>query len=729
MKARLWGLVLLVMIGAVVAVRSARSARSTLLTTTVCEGVAAGDAAAADGLDLQAIEPEDLPQALECLCVAASLRQDMATCARAVVATGTFPASAQVTWELSIWFERQDDLPRAIEAAWLATRSGLEGLAPDERGMLAVARRAARIGLAGLAEDVVVARCAPPQPVALGVACAEMMIDLGLPENVLTLVDTAPGAPLLTERFAVRARALAELRRPALLDELAAAWRSVGVSDAEVEARVGYALYASMQDPRPNFERAWRGREALTPELQLLVARRLLQSALVLGDETRAQALLAEARAVGLAGLAMPVSRTAVIPMAPGPVTLAAPISGTLTLVDGTIPTSTPPRREVLAAGQEVVVTPVPGPHPLRFVFVDDVGRSVMGNVPLRPEGVRVVLEPTSPPRPETAPMPGTGAGDGIPHIAVVIADSADWRLVRLAEAAGLMPHLHGVLDRAVRGVLISDPPSTGAAMRKLRTPGRKAENTAGLLTAFGTQLQAGLQLPENPFAGLQLLARDDSVSLVDKLAHFRWSAVDMTFGHGEAKGRAITVVGPGRDRVWKVKTGPLRGVQPGDGIDVLAHAPLVSRELDRAAAQFDVVETLLGEAEPRVLLYRYDPTDIIAHNFYPSLEREGSIAMPDPLLDAYAYLDVRLGRLLRQLDDDDVLILVSDHGTENASVHAREALFVVYGAHTVAEDVGALPFEVLPELVASLACLPGHRLPMAWAEPSHAACAAAGQR
>jgi hypothetical protein len=277
--------------------------------------------------------------------------------------------------------------------------------------------------------------------------------------------------------------------------------------------------------------------------------------------------------------------------------------------------------------------------------------------------------------------------------------------------------------------VLISDPPSTGAAMRKLRRPGRRIENTAGLLTAFGTQLQAGLQLPENPFAALQLLARDDSVSLVDTLAYFRWSAVDMTFGHGDAKGRTMTIVGPGMGHVRSLKMGPVRGVQPGDGIDVLAHAPVVTHELDRAAGQFDVVETLLGEAEPMVLLYRYDPTDIIAHNFYASLEREGPVVMPDPLLDAYAYLDIRLGRLVRQLDDDDVLILVSDHGTENASVHAREALFVVYGAHTAAEDVGALPFEMLPEFVASLACLPGHRLALPWAEPSHAACAAAGQR
>jgi hypothetical protein len=451
MKARLWALVLLAMVGAVVAVHSARSARSALLTTTVCEGVAAGDAAAADGLDLQALEPEDLPQALECLCVAASLRQDMATCARAVVATGTFPASAQVTWELSIWFERYDDLPRAIEAAWLSTRQGSEGLAPDEQGALAVARRATRIGLAGLAQDVVVARCAPPQPAAFGVACAEMMIDLGLPENVLTLVDTEPGAPLLTERFSARARALAELRRPALLEELAAAWRSTGVAAAEVDARVGYALYASMQDPKVYFERAWARRVDLDADLQLLVARLQLQAALIQNDAGRAETILAEGRALGLTGLTMPASRAAVVPTAPGPITLVAPSAGMLTLVEGTIATSQPPRRERLAKGQEVVVTPVPGPHPLRYVFVDEAGRAVIGNAPFRPDGARVVLEGTSP-HPAVSTEATPGPADGIPRIVVLIADSADWRLIRVAEAAGLMPHLHGVLDRAVRG-------------------------------------------------------------------------------------------------------------------------------------------------------------------------------------------------------------------------------------------------------------------------------------
>ena len=45
-----------------------------------------------------------------------------------------------------------------------------------------------------------------------------------------------------------------------------------------------------------------------------------------------------------------------------------------------------------------------------------------------------------------------------------------------------------------------------------------------------------------------------------------------------------------------------------------------------------------------------------------------------------YRYIDARLADVYAGLDEDDIFIVMSDHGIRTAMEHAREALFVMAG-------------------------------------------------
>ena len=76
----------------------------------------------------------------------------------------------------------------------------------------------------------------------------------------------------------------------------------------------------------------------------------------------------------------------------------------------------------------------------------------------------------------------------------------------------------------------------------------------------------------------------------------------------------------------------------------------------------------------------RIESLDILTHNLYGPAFRSGSKSSDATLLWVYRYLDYRLGQFMNQLQEDDLLMVVSDHGIETATKHHPRAFFALYG-------------------------------------------------
>ena len=121
-------------------------------------------------------------------------------------------------------------------------------------------------------------------------------------------------------------------------------------------------------------------------------------------------------------------------------------------------------------------------------------------------------------------------------------------------------------------------------------------------------------------------------------------------------------------------------------------------------AAQMDMVTQLYQQKDPTLLLMRIESLDILTHNLYGPAFRSGSKSSDATLLWVYRYLDYRLGQFMNQLQEDDLLMVVSDHGIETATKHHPRAFFALYGKTVQPGQIKGEPeFQGLAHLMATL--------------------------
>jgi hypothetical protein len=121
-------------------------------------------------------------------------------------------------------------------------------------------------------------------------------------------------------------------------------------------------------------------------------------------------------------------------------------------------------------------------------------------------------------------------------------------------------------------------------------------------------------------------------------------------------------------------------------------------------AALFDELEVLAGDRSVDVVLARVDATDTAAHLTFQELLEPGQDDAQRLLYGIYAYCDRRLGALARLLDDDDVLVVFSDHGTATAFEHDPRAMFIASGDGIAAGDAGTVDMSEIAGAFAALA-------------------------
>jgi hypothetical protein len=97
-------------------------------------------------------------------------------------------------------------------------------------------------------------------------------------------------------------------------------------------------------------------------------------------------------------------------------------------------------------------------------------------------------------------------------------------------------------------------------------------------------------------------------------------------------------------------------------------------------AAEFDVAEELARDTDVHFIALRIEPLDILTHAHFAESVRDGQDDGSGLLFETYRYIDWRIAAVSDALDQDDVLIVMSDHGIQTSMEHAPAAMWIAHG-------------------------------------------------
>lgn len=343
---------------------------------------------------------------------------------------------------------------------------------------------------------------------------------------------------------------------------------------------------------------------------------------------------------------------------------------------------------------------------PLWTELRDDDGASRGGAalLPAPGEDLRTTLRATPPTRVAStlkAPRPG----DGRRRVYAVLLDGGDWRVWRGADLLLGAPFLRHVDRAAVRGRLLSSPPQTATAIAKIVRP------STGAITSFLEDMHAlGVQSAQvldgdNLFAPLSLLL-PDRPDVFEALARGGRSSVNLLLKKASIDpGRVDMITRPDSTRVPFARPPRFRVLRP-DELALLPEGKIpadAEYDFTEVAGAFDALEAAIRDPSLDFAMVHVDGTDTLAHTTGNELRRAHG-STPPALLSLYRYVDHRLAAVLPQVDEDDVLVVFSDHGIQNAVEHDEQALFLALGGGiepATFDDV--VPLDGIPHLLLSL--------------------------
>ncbi len=538
-------------------------------------------------------------------------------------------------------------------------------------------------------------------------------------EALRVLGDTppAPGDAMLLPWYEIRIQAQASAGDLPAVQRSFAQWRESGADPVDLAAR--YALRLSVSqlfDPEHSKLDLLRAAIATQdqlrdPQIVWGLHRRLIAELLAAGLPEQALAAYDEAvRVVEITGItreeierAIQLASGGLRDDAPGRLrfTLPQPLGDSeLLLSPG--PDEPPDAgyaRLVEDADGRIEVEARPGLHPRRWVWRDASGVLASGSVWPAAGAVRTVA-----PRPSTVPSPlphavipdrprairpqarpgPPRAGDGRRRVFAVLPDCGDWRLTEYLRARGDLPFHDHLFGEGYRAVLTSRPAFTAAALQSLVWPGPAEDGgTLGWVHRFGLEL-AGLEaVGRNPVEWLAAVL-PTRANLFETLGAGPRVAANMLLAHGHIDaGRHAETVGPEGARGQLAPQRGYRGLRrdelerhPGLAIDAATR-----RFAETIAAEMDAAEVLAEEGAVDFLFLRLESLDLITHAHYGAIAGSGQDDGRGPLLDAYRYIDERLAALHARLDEDDWLVVLSDHGIRSAMEHEEDAIFAVIGS------------------------------------------------
>lgn len=525
---------------------------------------------------------------------------------------------------------------------------------------------------------------------------ADRLARAGEVDRALEVLEP-PDQADLESWFMDRARILANAGRQLDLVRNMERWEAMGGRPSSLLLRYAIVLETSgLADKERTwkqlYEAAIRGADPVADKELIETAwERLIGMAVLTGETELARAWYAEARARGAelglsaeelgrllaegAAEGRGALRFEAPDWRPGDVLLVAPPDAA--------PADSPYERLPLRSARVDLSRPT-GDTPTRWVWADAEGRPLgSGSAWPSPAGVAAIPvgersdAPVLPPPYERRPPPA----DGRTRVYTIILDCGDWRLIRYLQARGELPTLSALERAGVAGVLTSVPPMTGTAMEKIANP--RAESTItfiSYLNHLGAEIGGLSSVGRNPLEGLAW-ALPDAPTLFDVVGEGERVAANMLFSHGAKVdvGRNAETVGPRglRDQLsgfqWRRKLHE-------DELALVGADLARSEHLQDIAAELDAAIALARARKLDLLLLRVEPLDLLTHGNYGETTHAGRDDGAQILYQVYRYIDNRLGELASAVDQDDVLIVMSDHGIQASMVHDPEAFFVAVG-------------------------------------------------
>jgi hypothetical protein len=281
------------------------------------------------------------------------------------------------------------------------------------------------------------------------------------------------------------------------------------------------------------------------------------------------------------------------------------------------------------------------------------------------------------------------GPPDGRRRVFVILPDCQDWRIVQYLRARGELPVLDTLLREGYRAVLESDPPLTAAALEALVWPSRRSgASFVGLVHQLGVELAGLSSVGDNPFAALAWLLPEDE-DLFATIGAGERTAANLLFAHGGIRaGRHGELTGPAGVRRRAPVATSLRDLDAGERQRWPELAGLPERDaihVRTIAAELDAAEDLARDRSIDLVMLRLEALDILTHAHFAAAVRDGQDDGDGLLFSVYRYIDARLDAVNDRLDEDDVLVVMSDHGIRTAMEHSRDAVFVAAGGGVAA--------------------------------------------
>ncbi len=366
--------------------------------------------------------------------------------------------------------------------------------------------------------------------------------------------------------------------------------------------------------------------------------------------------------------------------------------------------------RHVLVAGEPLHLDRTVSVTPQRWVLTDEAGVRASGSAwPGLGIETPVAMAPRAPAALAPAFEPAQAPADGRRRVFVLIPDCGDWRLIQYLRARGELPVHDAMLQRGLRAVLESNPPVTAAAMEKLVWPERgRNKSVLGEWNRLGLEIGGLASVGRNPL-GFLAAVLPESRSVFEVIGGGPHVAANLLFSHGGIDaGHHARRVGPHGGNRQEVPLPSARELRPEER--ALFRSPLSERGEIHArnlAAEMDVAVEIARAGEIDFVMLRLEPLDLLTHELFGELVGNQQDDGRSALLDAYRYLDARFAALWNALDEDDVLIVLSDHGARTAMEHSLDAFFVAVGGGV---EPGRIPG--MPEIGGvprALAALFGH--------------------
>lgn len=326
------------------------------------------------------------------------------------------------------------------------------------------------------------------------------------------------------------------------------------------------------------------------------------------------------------------------------------------------------------------------GDRPIWWAVLDARGTvRAEGTTRVPYDSVQVIdIERREPPAPASWVAGERPPADGRRRVLQLVFDSWDWRLVNYLRATGRLPTADSLIRDGLSGSLVSEPPFTAAALQALVEPSQGSFSVLQLVHQLGEETESLNFIGRNPVKALEDWL-PDSENLFEVIGAAPLKTVNLLQSLGSLNaGRNATVFGPEGER------SELFGYAASRPLDEqeLEEIPELDRDFsdrqllfNEAAADFDNLERILREGEIDLVVARIASLDLMTHGSFGRFSETRQREETADLLLFYQYLDLRLSELISLLDGDDVLILMSDHGTLTSLEHDPQAVFVIAGS------------------------------------------------